>query len=174
MVRQAKTKTAVLVTGLLVIVMAIVQNALAWNVQEAGISKGATLLTRLTYHFFHANILHAVLNVWCLLSLAFIYDTTASEVIIAYIIASAYPVNYICSITGNTLPTVGLSAICFAIMGQVFWRVKKKRRFMLFAVILIAVGFLFPSANAALHLYAYCAGLIVGALTSPILPYCTP
>lgn len=171
MVRNKKTKVVTLVISFAIVAMSIVQLVITIPLQQVGIVKGAALYTRLTYHFFHANLIHASLNAWCLLSLAFIYDITAWELLIAYAIASSYPIDTICSLCGNTvsvLPTVGLSAICFALIGQVQYRVRRKLYYSTCVCAMIAIGFFFPNANALIHLYCYVVGLMVGFFNSPL------
>ena len=40
-----------------------------WDWQTVGIYAGSDIAGRVLYPFFHANILHASLNSWCLLSI---------------------------------------------------------------------------------------------------------
>ena len=128
-------------------------------------------MPRLVYHFFHANIVHASINGWCLMSLAFIYNISAYELFLAYAIASSYPIDFFCSVFGDeiaAMPTVGMSGICFAIMGQVAFRVVRKLYYNSCVCAIIAVGLFFPNANTLLHLYCYVIGLVPGFLNSPM------
>ena len=181
MVRKKKTKAAVLIISAVIVALSIVHLVIPIPLQQLGIGKGAALSSRLTYHFFHANLIHSSLNAWCLLSLAFIYDITAWELLIAYTIASSYPIDTITSFTCQLsivncqlsivncqLPTVGLSGICFALIGQVQYRVQRKLYYSTCVCAMIALGFFFPNANALLHLYCYVVGLMVGFLNSPL------
>ena len=45
-----------------------------WDWQTVGIYAGSDIAGRVLYPFFHANILHASLNSWCLLSMVFIMN----------------------------------------------------------------------------------------------------
>ena len=45
-----------------------------WDWEVVGVYVGCDLYGRILYPFFHANLLHATLNAWCLLSIVFIYD----------------------------------------------------------------------------------------------------
>ena len=170
MVRGKKTKAAVLILGAVIIAVSCVQWLAGIDVRDLGTTLGSPLSTRMTYHFFHASVLHAVLNVWCLLSLAFFYHVTATELVLSYCIASLYPVGWMHDVLGATaVPTVGLSAVCFALMGMVTYRVVRKRYYTACIVTLIGIGFLMPNVNAVIHLYAYLAALLVGLFTEPLL-----
>lgn len=177
MVRKKKTKTAVLIISAVIVALSIVHLVIPIPLQQLGIGKGAALSSRLTYHFFHANLIHSSLNAWCLLSLAFIYDITAWELLIAYAVASSYPIDTLYSISYQLsiinyhipdLPTVGLSGICFALIGQVQYRVQRKLYYSTCVCAMIALGFFFPNANALLHLYCYVVGLMVGFFNFPL------
>ena len=78
-----------------------------WDWQTVGIYAGSDIAGRVLYPFFHANILHASLNSWCLLSMVFIYDIGIWRLVLAYIIAVTIPVDTIeCFIGEMTSPTV--------------------------------------------------------------------
>lgn len=66
-----------------------------WDWQTVGIYAGSDIAGRVLYPFFHANILHASLNSWCLLSMVFIYDIGIWRLVLAYIIAVTIPVDTI-------------------------------------------------------------------------------
>lgn len=156
------------------IIIELLHTLNGFAVGHFGIANGSPLIPRLTYHFFHANLIHASLNAWCLLSLAFIYDITAWELFISYAIASSYPIDTLTNVLNglpvetNTLPTVGLSAICFSLIGQVQYRVQRKLYYSTCVCAMIVIGFFFPNANALIHLYCYVVGLMVGFFNSPL------
>lgn len=128
-----------------------------WSV--VGVFRGCPLIARFGYSFFHASILHAFVNVWCLLGIAFLYEVSPWRLLSAYMIALFVP-----DIALSDIPTVGLSCICYALLGSLSFEVKRKLYFQICMVIYIAVGFLFPAVNVAIHLYGYIAGLIVALL----------
>lgn len=128
-----------------------------------GISTKCDMLQRLSYSFVHASLLHAMLNAWCLISIVFIYKVSFSYLIMAYIIAVIAP-----DIVLLPNPTVGLSAVCFALLGLIAFRVENKLRYNAYMVLYIAAGFVFPLINGWLHLYSYIAGMFISLLNMPI------
>lgn len=62
-------KVTAIVIALLVTVLSFLQVA-DWH--SVGIYSHCPLSARLAYPFFHANLFHALLNAWCLLSMVFI------------------------------------------------------------------------------------------------------
>ena len=68
----------------------------------------------------------------------------------------------------SEVPTVGLSCVCYFLLGTLIFEVKRKLYFLFSTALYIAVGFLFPSVNALIHLYGYLAGLLVGLLNAPL------
>lgn len=160
MVRGKIEKT----TGLLIAV-AILLSAMIyvpdWYV--VGVFKGCDILQRIGYSVFHASFIHAAVNAWCFVSILFLYDVSWWKMLFAYVIAVAVP-DFVLS----TTPTVGLSAVCFALLGMVAFQVKRKLYYNGCMALYIALGFLFPLVNGWLHLYSYVAGLLVGFLNMPI------
>ena len=128
-----------------------------------GIYVGCSWWVRLTYPLFHANLLHAFCNAWCLISLVFYYDLNFRKIFTAYIIAVTIP-NFVLSAT----PAIGLSGVCFALMGLTFFVVKRQAMFMAWVMAFLAAGALMPGIAAAIHTYCYAAGLVAGLFTSPI------
>lgn len=152
-------------TAGLLIVAFILSSALIyvpdWN--AVGVSADCDILQRLGYSFFHASFLHAAVNAWCFLSILFIYEVTWWQILAAFLIAVAAP-----DLVLSSTPTVGLSAVCFALLGSIAFQVRRKLYYNGCMALYIAVGFLLPLVNGWLHLYSYVAGLIVGLLTCPI------
>lgn len=132
-----------------------------WNV--VGATADCGILQRLGYSFFHASLLHAAINAWCFISILFIYDVTWWRIAVAYLIAVSAP-----DVVLSSTPTVGLSAVCFALLGSIAFQVKRKLYYNGCMALYIVLGFLFPLVNGWLHLYSYVAGLLVGSLNMPI------
>ena len=86
-----------------------------------GISSDCGFLQRLGYSFFHASFVHAALNAWCLISVLFLYEISWRRLAVAYFIAVAAP-----QFVLSSVPTVGLSAACFALFGLIAFQVKRK------------------------------------------------
>ncbi len=132
-----------------------------WN--SVGIYLGCDFSHRLIYPFFHANFLHAALNLWCFLSVIFLYDTSIWRLVLAYFIAGTIP-----SACLSCIPTVGLSGVVFALFGSISFEVQRKAYYQLCMLAYLVAGFLFPNTNALVHLYCYLAGGAVALLNKPV------
>lgn len=153
-------KISALVISILVFCLAL-QHVDNW--EAVGIYSGCGLTCRVLYTFYHANLLHALLNAWCLLSVVFIYDTSVWRLLIAYIIACTIP-----AVCLSDVPTVGLSGVVFALFGSISFEVERKAYYQLWMLAYLVVGFLFPNTNAWVHLYCYIVGLLVALLNKPV------
>lgn len=161
MVRRKKAKTASLVlTGLILLLQCF-----DVSVNAVGLCGGSSISTRMLYSFFHANFFHAVFNCWCMLSVVFAYDISLVGLLTAYAIACTFPVDMV---SPRALPTIGLSGVCYALMGRVAFSVSLKWEYRLYILSYLTVGFLFPAFNGWLHLYCYIVGLFVGYLNKPV------
>ena len=129
-------------------------------VREVSLCGGCSFSARLLYPFFHAGVLHALLNAWSLLCVVFLTRISLSRLFAAYLVAVSFP--FACA------PTVGLSGVVFALLGRVAFEGARPRVFILYSLAVVLLGFLFPKVNAVLHLYCYVAGLLVGFLDSPV------
>ncbi|MEG2599571.1 MAG: rhomboid family intramembrane serine protease [Muribaculaceae bacterium] len=159
-------KTTALIIVVLLIGLSLFCSA-DWN--SVGIYAGCHLHSRLLYSLFHVNILHALLNAWCLLSLIFIYDISIGRLLISYGIAITIPIDTLgCVISSMSVPTVGLSAVVFVLFGTISFEVQRKWYYQMWMSLYILVGFIFPNTNAWLHLYCYIAGLALALLNKPI------
>ncbi len=132
--------------------------------QSVGIYAGCGLWGRVLYPFFHASILHAALNAWCLLSVVFMYDVSRLRLLFAYVIAATVPVGAF----GMAMPTVGLSGVVFVLFGSLSFEVQRKAYYQVWMLFYLAMGFVFPNTNAWLHLYCYVIGVVAGVLNKPI------
>lgn len=131
---------------------------------DVGISNSSNWHCRLTFHFFHANLLHAALNAWCLLCITFKYGISLRNLLAAFIIAASIPPFIL-----HDTPTVGLSGVIFACLASFSFVVKRKLYFHAWTLFYIGCGFLFPNTNALLHLYCYALGFIWTFLNKPII-----
>lgn len=155
------------------LVIAVIVCGLSWqNVQDwsaVGIYSGCGIAGRLLYHFFHANLLHAIINAWCLLSVVFIYNVSFGRLLLAYVIAAMLPIDTLQALIGGlNTPTVGLSGMVFVLFGAISFEVGRKWYYQAWMVFYLAIGFLFPNTNAWVHLYCYMAGFAVALLNKPI------
>lgn len=133
------------------------------NGSDVGVSFQSPVMARLLYSFFHANIFHALINLWCFLSIMFIYEASLMRLLFAFAVAILVP-DWALSVT----PTVGLSCVCYALLGSYSFEVQRKLYYLSWMVIYIGIGFFLPGVNAMIHLYAYSVGLIYSLLFSPI------
>lgn len=154
-------KMAGLLIVFFILLLPIIHAPHDWEV--VGASHGCGVVQRLVYPFFHSSLLHAALNAWCFVSILFLYDVTWGQMAAAYIIAVTVP-DFVLS----SVPTVGLSAVCFALLGMIAFQVERRLYYHGSMALYIALGFLFPLVNGWIHLYSYVAGLLVGFLNMPI------
>ncbi len=189
MVRGEKEKAAVLILSVVCIIICLLTPAMGVSLADMGICKGCSLTARFAYSFFHASVPHALINCWCLLSIAFIYRISFGYLIAAYTIAVTYPVNAIyalqCSIFNVqcSTPTIGLSAVCFALMGMVSFQSRRKLYYHFFILSFILFGCIvshlassvcgydIATPNNLLHIYCYVCGIIIGILNTPLITY---
>lgn len=167
MVPQKITKTIAITIAVLVIAIAICGTP---DYSLVGITsshqQGREMIPRLLYHFFHVSIIHAALNAWCLLSIAFRGRLSLLRISAAYLIAAAAP-----SVTlYPDTPTVGLSAICYTLLGMQLLAIPRHLRswFLLSILIYLSIpAILLSSVNTLIHLYAFIAGFIFSFLDTP-------
>lgn len=167
MVREKEAKIATLAVSAVILII----YAFDVDVAKYGIFAGAGVGQRVVYHFFHSSFLHAVLNAWCLLSVVFVFDVSLSLFITAFFTASLFPVDtlyHLMPLSSLEVPTVGLSGVCYALMGMMAFRVQRKLYYQAWLAFYIGLGFLFPNVNGWIHLYCYVAGLLIGLLNKPI------
>lgn len=157
MVRRKKKEIAIYVVAAVILALSF----WPWNI---GATSQATFHERMLYPFFHANIFHAVCNLWCLIAMERYYDISPWKYLMAYLIAVSVP-----SVVLTAQPTVGMSGVCFALMGMITWEVARKLYWTAWIMAFLVTGFLFPHVNAWLHLYCYLAGLLIGILNAPII-----
>lgn len=163
-----QTKTAALLLSLALLILAFFDAPAACMLQP-----GCGITGHLCYHFFHANVFHALCNVWCLLALAFYYDIEDWELLLAFLIAATIPLGMISSAfcilhSAFENPIVGFSGVCFALMGIVYHKVARKRYYLSWIIPIVVLGFIIPGMAAMLHCYCF----IVGIMVSLVLMYC--
>lgn len=164
--KKKAAKATSLLISILVFCLSL-QDMADWS--AVGIFTGCGLGCRMLYPFYHANLLHATLNAWCLLSVIFIYDISLWRLAFAYIIAISFPVDALACLGVEVLdPTVGLSGVVFALFGSISFEVQRKAYYQLWMLAYLVAGFLFPNTNALVHLYCYMAGGAVALLNKPV------
>lgn len=158
--KKKAAKAMSLLVSILVFCLSL-QDMTDWY--AVGIYTGCGLGCRMLYPFYHANVLHATLNAWCLLSVIFIYDISLWRFFLSYIIAVTIP-----SFCLSGIPTVGLSGVVFALFGSISFEVQRKAYYQLWMLAYLVAGFLSPNTNALVHLYCYMAGGAVALLNKPV------
>lgn len=137
------------------------------NWQTVGISLNASWQQRLLYPFFHNGIFHTFMNAWALLAIVFFFNVKFSRMITAYIVAALFPIGICTQLFAlPNIPTVGLSAVIYFLLGSIFFELHKYSR--LLASIPLILGFIFPSINGCLHLYGFLCGIFWALLNYPI------
>lgn len=142
-------KIATLVIAPLLIILSLFDI----NLHSVGVATGDSIGHYVTYHFFHANIFHALVNSWCLLGIAFYQELTIRRLLIAFLFATLLP-----SCTVSETPTVGLSAVCFTLLGMSTFQVSNVRKYVGYMAFYIIVGILLPMVNGWVHLYGFAIG----------------
>lgn len=160
---MGKTKTTKAISLLISIIVCCLalQDIQDWS--AVGIFTGCGPGCRLSYPFCHANMIHAALNAWCLLSVVFVYKVSLLRLAFAYMAAVSVPAFCLSSV-----PTVGLSGLVFALFGSISFEVGRKVYYQLWMLAYLASGFLFPCTNAWVHLYCYFAGCLIALLNKPV------
>lgn len=124
---------------------------------SVGVYSGCGITQRLAYSFFHASLMHAAFNLWCLLSFVFVTRISWPWFAVAFVIAVAAPDWCMAQV-----PTVGISAVGFALAGLIAHKVLQPTKYIAMCAATIIVSAALPGISAGIHLYSYAAGLLVG------------
>ena len=149
MVKQEKIELAYLV-------FVTVLLFLSW-LKGPGLALGSPVWVRFMYQFVHANIWHLIANAYCLILLAFNMHQDIRSLIVAYLISCTVPVF-------DSIPIVGASGICFALMGWNTWLVANKKKYLYWLGAFLVIGFVIPRFAGFTHFYCALMGLIVSWL----------
>lgn len=152
-------KTAKWATLIICTVMGILSTV--DDVERFSVYIGSPFVNRFYFHFFHVSFIHYAINAWCLLSIVFSFDTSVKMLLTAFVAASFVPVCW-------SFPTVGLSAVCFVLLGRYAFRVRDKVMYLSCLTITIGIGFIIPNVNGWIHLFCLSEGLIIGFLNCPL------
>lgn len=151
-------KNAKIVTLIVAVVLIVLY---CFGVGETwGVFRGCNPTNRLLYHFAHSSVLHMGINVWCFVCLVFAFDLPLSALLVAYVIAACTPLWW-------DTPTIGLSAVCYALMGMQSTHSCNKLRYHSFVSVALLAGLLMPHVNGVIHLYSYVAGVLFGIVKPP-------
>lgn len=127
---------------------------------EAGLAPSSPWFTHLTYSLIHVSAIHLALNAYALLYVVFLFHISPARLAGALLIASAYPKE----ITPIDCPTVGLSAIIFALLASLSWDIHNGLYFQAVNISNLIIGFFVPGMDPYVHIFAYILGLGLGAL----------
>lgn len=130
------------------------------HAENFGLRSGCSWAERLLYPFLHANIFHALANIY-VLELCRRAEPLLFVLPCSYLIAVSYPL-------AGAAPVIGLSGIVYACMGHISARVRRKPRFHLIVAAYILLGLFFPSVAVWLHAYCYVLGIVHGYITQPL------
>lgn len=166
-VPRKKEKTAALLLSFICLLIACFPIR---DYSMVGITDGCGIQQHLLYSFFHTGLIHAAINVWCLLGLIFIYDIRLHRMIVAYIVACCYPATWVAHLVHyQDKPTVGLSALLFFLLASISFEVGRKVYFQAWMLSSLTLGFFFSTiTNPWVHLYAYTCGMAYAILNKPI------
>ena len=120
----------------------------------------AHLLHAPFYHFFHANLLHAGINLYVLYQIVKILRPSGGRLFMAYVIATFIPPVLL------AVPVVGLSGCIYALLGLCTPLVARKRYYVFYIVFFIFLQALLPAIAWHIHLYTFLVALLL------VLPDC--
>ena len=144
------------------------------------------LLCRLAYPFIHAHPLHAAVNGWVLLQLAFRTPLTLRRLLLAFVVAWSCPAfiavwptagtdlfvgtsamvdpSSMTALTAAPSTVVGLSGVLYALFGMWMPRVANRLRYNAIVTLWLVAGLCTTSVAVGLHLYCYLLGILLGFL----------
>lgn len=146
------------------------------------------LLCRLAYPFIHAHPLHAAVNGWVLLQLAFRTPLTLRRLLLAFVVAWSCPAfiavwptagtdlfvgtsamvdpSAMTALTTGPSTVVGLSGVLYTLFGMWMPRVANRLRYNAIVALWLAAGLCTTSVAVGLHLYCYLLGILLSILLS--------
>lgn len=156
-------KTLALIIAVVVILVYIFS---PFNVFDVGLYYGCGLGQRLAYSFFHTNIFHLIINLWCFLYIAFLCRISLFRLFFAYVIAVTIPLSLLIHLSDLFFqPSVGLSAIVFFLLGSMSFEVSNKWRWQKWMIPYLLIGLLLPNVNGVGHLYCYTVGVFYSLIS---------
>ena len=135
----------------------IVRHAVGLSFCDIGYYDGCPAPNRLLYPFFHANFIHLACNchaLWFSLNRRLMPYT----ILLPFLLAAAFVASWFAS---ADYPTVGASAIVFAMVGLNMSGCRSWRWWLLLSASL-AAGFIMPGVNGIVHVAAFVPGYLTG------------
>ena len=132
-----------------------------------GYSDTSKIYTRLTYIFAHSSFWHMIMNVITLNLLM----STAKKIHLKLPLL----VSYISAVIGTvfatySIPTVGLSGVCFALLGAILVKVHNKEFLIAVGIVLITQTITFM-VNSNVNVLLHISSLIIGFIINYFLHY---
>lgn len=163
-------KVAALWLSLILVAVSLLARFIDWY--DVGVYAGCPWWHHVTYPFFHANVLHAALNCWCLLSVVFLYEVRWPRLLAMLAVAMCVPLDALASAYPSLLrPTVGLSGMIYALFGSLSFDVSRKWYYQRCMLLYISIGFFLPNSNAIIHACCYAAGMALAGFNKLIVHY---
>lgn len=153
---------SLILTLALVLIHALVphESALTWGLSRPNLEN--TMMVRLTYNFLHAGWMHLAINMYCMLTIAFLMHARVWQFLTALAIASTIPTAMI-----GGIPILGMSAVNFALCGILMARNRRWPLILILNVIFILATSRIAAIAYSVHLYTMCAGVLIGYMTNP-------
>lgn len=149
-----KEKVAFFVFAAIILVLTLTRPAFA------GYADGSSLITRLAYPLFHANVFHAFANLFVLWQCIKCFNAHW-HMLVFYAISITYPFPV-------DVPIMGLSGAIYAYIAFIAPYVKDKTKFHIYVISFILVGTFIPGMAAGVHIYCYTVGLLYSYLNAPL------
>ena len=150
------------IAALVIAAVSLTMCAFRWDWKEVGLYPGCGTANRLIWPFVHAGVVHALLNMWCLLAVVFIHRVGAWLLLAAYASCILFPE---CLMADK--PTVGFSGAVFFLFGSVSLRVRRKLYWLGWMAFYLAAGFVMPATDGFIHLWCYLWGIVAALLDKP-------
>ena len=150
MAKHEKTKILSFVLSAVIIVVSL----LDIDFSHYALSPLNSPFGNIAYHFFHVNILHAIVNVWCLLGIVFFYKIRVRDFIIAFAVAASFPTQLCIA------PSVGLSGMLYALMGLIMPQVYSRTYFIACLVLWNVVAWIVGGFGVEVHAYCFVVALL--------------
>ena len=150
--REIKKDVALIVSALLVVMSAL-------GIHAHGIRQGCTMIDRLIYPLFHANIFHACINIYVYLGMVFLFGASLLDMVVAYIICVCVP-----SVMLTDTATIGLSGLVYALIGMHTFKVCKPLKYTISVIIPLAVTSVLPLMAVGVHVWCYIIGVLYSVI----------
>lgn len=152
--------------------VAVADYVLGLNLCRYGLRADVTGVWRiighhLCYPFIHANPLHAAINGWVLIQIAWRTPIGMHHLILAFVIAWCCPAavadfGMSTVLSGNS--TVGMSGVVYALFGMLMPKVARPVRYNLVIALWLVIGALAGSTAVGVHGFCYLEGVFFEGL----------